>query len=163
MILKGFWETLSKVDPLQCVAGASLRQRSGDPAPTRICCGAEFFKSVCFSNDFEAFSGNPFREPTPEMMRWTPLRQHSGASWKLFVSFVFPTLSRMRALRAARPREAHPGPRRVRSDLLGSGNLQKCLFPMILMRFWTIVTENRSPKCGAGRPSGNIAAPPGKP
>ena len=93
MILKGFWETLSKVVPLQCVAGAPLRQRSGDPAPTRICWVAGIFKSVCFSNDFEAFWGHGYREPIPKMMRWDPLRQHSGASWK---TFVFPMLLRMR-------------------------------------------------------------------
>ena len=128
MILKGFWETLSKVDPLQCVAGAPLRQRSGDPAPTRICWVAEIFKSVCFSNDFEVFLGNGAREPTPKMMRWAPLRQHSGASGKTLVFLCFPMVLRMRALRGARTGEAHSGARRVRSDLLGSGILQKCLF-----------------------------------
>ena len=89
MILKGFWETLSKVVPLQCVAGAPLRQRSGDPAPTRICWVADFFKSVCFPNDFEAFLGHGYREPTPKMMRWAPLRQHSGASGKIIVFLCF--------------------------------------------------------------------------
>ena len=128
MILKGFWETLSKVDPLQCVAGAPLRQRSGDPAPTRICWVAEIFKSVCFSNDFEAFWGRDVPEPTPRMMRWAPLRQHSGTSGKMLVSLCFPMVLRMRVLRGARSREAHSGARRVRSDLLGSGNPQKCLF-----------------------------------
>ena len=128
MILKGFWETLSKIDPLQCVVGTPLRQRSGAPARMRICWVAGFFKSVCFPNEFEAFWGHPFREPTPKMMRWAPLRQHSGASWKTFVFLCFPNaFAHARFAGGPVPRSAS-GPRRVRSDLLGSGNLQKCLF-----------------------------------
>ena len=96
MILKGFWETLSKVVPLQCVAGAPLRQRSGDPAPTRICWVAGIFKSVCFPNDFEALLSNYVREPITEMRRWASLRQHSGASGKTIVSLCFPIVLRMR-------------------------------------------------------------------
>ena len=71
MILKGFWETLSKVDPLQCVAGAPLRQRNGDPATTRICWIAEIFKSVCFPNDFKGILENLIQSRSPPMCCWS--------------------------------------------------------------------------------------------
>ena len=116
--LKGFWGTVSKVDPLQCVAGAPLRHRSGDPAPTRICCVAEFFKSVCFPNVLKRFWETVTDNRPPKC--------GSGASEKTLVFLCFPNGFAHARFAGGLDRRSALGARWARSDLLGSGILQKC-------------------------------------